>query len=294
MEAFIGSPAVERVTRTDYAGLYEVVLRTASSSIPMRRTASSSTAASSIPHAPRRDPGAPQSALRDRLLHPAARHAVKVVSKGTRVIATFEDPNCGCGKAPGQRSSRRWTTSPFLFFLYPILSEDSRVKSDNIWCAKDKGRAWTDWVVDGKEPAKASCDTATITRNVDSARASASARRRSSSPTARASAVTCRAPNSKRRWTPPSADPSRGAGGRSRPRRGSGPVRRYGRLHPLGSSTTSAPAGASSLASRPASANPQRNRRTAPLIAPPVSCAMTRRSSGRSLRLRGREVSVRP
>ena len=27
MEAFIGSPAVERVTRTDYAGLYEVVLK---------------------------------------------------------------------------------------------------------------------------------------------------------------------------------------------------------------------------------------------------------------------------
>ena len=29
------------------------------------------------------------------------------------------------------------------------------------------GVARTDWVVDGKEPAKASCDTATIVRNVE-------------------------------------------------------------------------------------------------------------------------------
>ena len=52
-------------------------------------------------------------------------------------------------------------------FLYPILSEDSKTKSDNIWCAKDQGKAWTDWVVGGKEPAGSSCDTGAIARNVE-------------------------------------------------------------------------------------------------------------------------------
>lgn len=93
--------------------------------------------------------------------------AVKTVrGKGSRVFATFEDPNCGYCKRLGKELAQMDDVTVYTF-LYPILSEDSRVKSDNIWCAKDKGRAWTDWVVDGKEPAKASCDTATITRNVE-------------------------------------------------------------------------------------------------------------------------------
>ena len=49
MEAFIGAPAVESVKRTEFGGLYEVVLKNDSSSTPMRRTASSSTAMSSTP-----------------------------------------------------------------------------------------------------------------------------------------------------------------------------------------------------------------------------------------------------
>ena len=32
-------------------------------------------------------------------------------------------------------------------FLYPILGPDSTEKSKNIWCAKDKAKAWQDWMV---------------------------------------------------------------------------------------------------------------------------------------------------
>ena len=53
--------------------------------------------------------------------------------------------------------------------LYPILGDDSKTKSKNIWCAKDKGQAWQDWMVRDQAPAPAAamCDTSAITRNVD-------------------------------------------------------------------------------------------------------------------------------
>ena len=52
-------------------------------------------------------------------------------------------------------------------FLYPILGPDSLEKSRNLWCAKDKGRAWQDWMVRDQLPAKVSCDSAALSRNVE-------------------------------------------------------------------------------------------------------------------------------
>ncbi|KAG1319666.1 hypothetical protein G6F63_014626 [Rhizopus arrhizus] len=43
-------------------------------------------------------------------------------------------------------------------FLYPILSPASKEKVRDVWCAKDQGKAWDDWMVRGKKPATASCD----------------------------------------------------------------------------------------------------------------------------------------
>ncbi|WP_415258719.1 DsbC family protein [Thauera phenylacetica] len=168
MEAFIGAPAVEKVTRTDYAGLYEVVLKNGQLVYTDAKN-SFIIDGSIIDTATRRD------VTQARLNQLSAidfstlplDQAVKVVKgKGSRVIATFEDPNCGYCKRLGKDLAQMDDVTIYTF-LYPILSEDSRNKSDNIWCAKDKGKAWTDWVVDGKEPAKASCDTATIGRNVE-------------------------------------------------------------------------------------------------------------------------------
>jgi thiol:disulfide interchange protein DsbC len=54
-------------------------------------------------------------------------------------------------------------------YLFPILGPDSVEKSRNHWCAKDKGKAWQDWMVrnDAAPKADASCDTTALIRNVE-------------------------------------------------------------------------------------------------------------------------------
>jgi thiol:disulfide interchange protein DsbC len=76
---------------------------------------------------------------------------------GSRVIVTFEDPNC-------QYCKRLWQTMGDLkdvtiyTFLYPILSADSMAKSKAIWCSKDRATAWDQYMVGGKAPAAAAED----------------------------------------------------------------------------------------------------------------------------------------
>jgi thiol:disulfide interchange protein DsbC len=45
--------------------------------------------------------------------------------------------------------------------MYNILSEDSFVKSKNIWCSPDRSKAWDEWMISGKAApaAAASCQT---------------------------------------------------------------------------------------------------------------------------------------
>jgi thiol:disulfide interchange protein DsbC len=52
-------------------------------------------------------------------------------------------------------------------FLYPILGPDSLEKSKAVWCAKDRGKAWQDWMVRDQPLASASCDISAISRNVE-------------------------------------------------------------------------------------------------------------------------------
>jgi thiol:disulfide interchange protein DsbC len=168
MEAFIGAPAIESVRLTEYGGLYEVVLKNGQLVYTDAKN-SFIIDGNVIDTTTRRD------VTQQRLNQLAAidfsklplDQAVKMVKgKGTRVIATFEDPNCGYCKRLGKELDEMDDITVYTF-LYPILSEDSKTKSNNIWCAKDQGKAWTDWVVDGKAPADASCDTETIARNVE-------------------------------------------------------------------------------------------------------------------------------
>jgi thiol:disulfide interchange protein DsbC len=92
--------------------------------------------------------------------------AIKQVrGNGKRVIATFEDPNCVyCKKLAKEMQTLKDAT--IYTFLIPILSPDSEVKAKNIWCAGDRAKAWNDWMVDGKQPASANCDSP-IARNAD-------------------------------------------------------------------------------------------------------------------------------
>jgi thiol:disulfide interchange protein DsbC len=89
-----------------------------------------------------------------------------VRGNGKRKLAVFQDPNCGYCKR-FEREVQKVDNVTIHMFLYPILSQDSTDKSKNIWCAKDKGRAWTDWMVNDKAAPAATCDTTAITRNVE-------------------------------------------------------------------------------------------------------------------------------
>jgi thiol:disulfide interchange protein DsbC len=83
--------------------------------------------------------------------------AVKRVNgDGSRVVAIFEDPNCGYCKQL-RHTLEDVPNLTVYTFIYPILSPDSRVKARDIWCAPHPGQAWDDWMVRNKAPASADC-----------------------------------------------------------------------------------------------------------------------------------------
>ena len=89
-----------------------------------------------------------------------------VRGNGKRKLAVFADPNCSYCKR-FERDLGRIDNVTIHTFLYPILGPDSTEKSKNIWCARDKGKSWQDWMFNDQVPVAASCDTAALTRNVN-------------------------------------------------------------------------------------------------------------------------------
>lgn len=82
----------------------------------------------------------------------------QVKGDGSRKIAVFEDPNCGYCKLLHQTLEKVDDVTVYTF-LYPILSQDSHVRSRNIWCAEDSATVWKDWMVRGQQPEAADCET---------------------------------------------------------------------------------------------------------------------------------------
>jgi thiol:disulfide interchange protein DsbC len=98
---------------------------------------------------------------------PLADAVVWTRGKGTRKLVVFADPNCGyCKKL--ERDLSRVPDITVYTFLVPILGGDSPQKSRDIWCARDSGKAWRGWMVDGTPPpaAATACDTAALSRNL--------------------------------------------------------------------------------------------------------------------------------
>ncbi len=91
-----------------------------------------------------------------------------VRGNGKRKIAVFEDPNCGYCKR-FERDLQKVDNVTVYMFLYPILGGDSAEKSKAIWCTKEPGKAWQDWMVrDQQAPAAAAgCDAAALARNAE-------------------------------------------------------------------------------------------------------------------------------
>lgn len=169
MENFLNAPAVESVKKTPYGGLYEVVLKSGEllytddkvgfiidGSLIDAKSRKNVTQARMA-----------QLMKIDFATLPLEQAIKQVRGNGKRIIASFEDPNCGyCKRLAKDLLNLKDTT--IYTFLYPILSPDSTEKSKNIWCAKDKAAAWNDWMTAGKIPpaAAANCDTSAVDKNV--------------------------------------------------------------------------------------------------------------------------------
>ncbi|MBS0347087.1 MAG: DsbC family protein [Proteobacteria bacterium] len=169
LESFLSAPAVDSVKKTPYGNLYEVVLK--SGELLYTDAGVSFIIDGSLIDAKTR-----KNVTQARLAQlmkidfgtlPLDNAIKQVRGNGKRVIATFEDPNCGyCKRLAKDMQGLKDAT--VYTFLYPILSPDSTEKSKNIWCAKDRATAWNDWMTAAKVPptAAASCDTSAIDRNV--------------------------------------------------------------------------------------------------------------------------------
>lgn len=167
MEAKLGTK-VESVTKAGYLGLYEVF---ADGNIVY--TDEKGTA---IIVGPLIDGKTMKNVTEERVRKltairfgdlPLDRAIKQVRGDGKRILATFEDPNCGYCKRLAKEMQKLDNVTIYTFLL-PILSEDSVRKSRQIWCSSDRAKAWNDWMVDGKAPAgREDCDTAAITKNQD-------------------------------------------------------------------------------------------------------------------------------
>ncbi|MES3022038.1 MAG: DsbC family protein [Pseudomonadota bacterium] len=92
---------------------------------------------------------------------PTAMALKMVKGNGKRVMAIFEDPNCGYCKQFRRTTLKDLDNVTVYTYMLNILSPDSAVKSKNIWCAADRNKAWDDWMLDNKmaPTAPAACVT---------------------------------------------------------------------------------------------------------------------------------------
>ncbi|HNH90953.1 DsbC family protein [Accumulibacter sp.] len=101
---------------------------------------------------------------------PLALAVKQVRGDGKRVFATFEDPNCGYCKRLAKDLAKLDNVTIYTF-LYPILSPDSLEKSNQIWCAPDRVRAWNEWMIEGKAPSgRSDCDTTAVRKTIETGR----------------------------------------------------------------------------------------------------------------------------
>jgi thiol:disulfide interchange protein DsbC len=88
------------------------------------------------------------------------KQAIKLVrGNGARRMAIFEDPNCGYCKRFEQDVNQLDNITAYIF-TYPILSPDSTAKSKAIWCSPDRLKAWQDLMLRAQAPTAApTCET---------------------------------------------------------------------------------------------------------------------------------------
>ena len=94
--------------------------------------------------------------------------AIKIVKgNGKRKLAVFEDPDCPFCKRV-EADIAQLDNYTLYVFLYPIeqLHPDATAKSNKVWCAKDRVKAWQDLMFKNQVPKnKGDCETP-IGRNI--------------------------------------------------------------------------------------------------------------------------------
>jgi thiol:disulfide interchange protein DsbC len=84
--------------------------------------------------------------------------AIKVVKgNGSRKLVVFSDVDCPFCKRLEQKELTNLNDVTIYTFLYPIeqLHPDAANKSRSIWCATNRVKAWQDWIFNNKLPASA-------------------------------------------------------------------------------------------------------------------------------------------
>ncbi len=81
----------------------------------------------------------------------------KVKGNGSRKLVIFTDPNCGfCKRLEAElQKVDNVTIYRLLFPIFPGSDEKAR----NVWCSKDRNKAWEDLMLKGIQPATANCET---------------------------------------------------------------------------------------------------------------------------------------
>lgn len=161
---------VQSVTRTPYAGMWEV--RTTDNEIFYTDQRVSFIFVGSV-----RDGKDPQRNLTEERLQRLTAvkfetlpfdQSFKIVrGAGRRQIAYFSDPNCPyCRQV--EREFQQMDDVTIHVFMYPILSAESAPRTRAVWCATDRTKAWQDLMLNGVQPpaARDSCD-APIQKNVE-------------------------------------------------------------------------------------------------------------------------------
>ncbi len=88
--------------------------------------------------------------------------AIKTVKgNGSKKIAVFSDPDCPYCIRLEQQELSGITDITIYTFLYPLsMHPDAANKARAIWCAPDRAKAWQDWVLNNKLPKDAGkCET---------------------------------------------------------------------------------------------------------------------------------------
>jgi thiol:disulfide interchange protein DsbC len=84
---------------------------------------------------------------------------------GSRVLAVFSDPDCPYCKRLEQELEKLDDVTIHVF-PYPLdMHPKAREKSISVWCSRDRAKAWTQMMLQGKVPAKAKCEHP-IDRNI--------------------------------------------------------------------------------------------------------------------------------